>query len=124
MAGSPLGEGGWQGPVVAAVLAVWLRFRTYCQRGPRGPRKTAASVEMLSSVLSCDGRGGGGILLLAEAVLCGWYIGYIGLGTSLLMHPCRLQLFVSAFPLPGCLMQWIAYSLVVFRNAAASVVPP
>ena len=64
------------------------------------------------------------MLLLAEAVLCGWYIGYIGLGTSLLMHPCRLQLFVSAFPLPGCLMQWMAYSLVVFRNAAASVVPP
>ncbi len=69
-------------------------------------------------------EGGGGILLLAEAVLCGWYIGYIGLGASLLMHPCRLQLFVSAFPLLGCLMQWIAYSLVVFRNAAASVVPP
>ena len=67
--------------------------------------------------------GGGDCLLLAVVVLCGWYIGY-GLGTSLFMHPCRLQLFVSAFPLPGCLMQWMAYSLVVFRNAAASVVPP
>ena len=48
----------------------------------------------------------------------------IGLGTSLLTHPCRLQLFVSALPLLGCLMQWIAYSLVVFKYAAASVVPP
>ena len=88
-----------------------------------------------SSLVGCSGgdaglcsalgwEGGGDMLLLAEAVLCGWYTGYIGLGASLLTHPCRLQLFVSALPLLGCLMQWIAYSLVVFKNAAASLVPP
>ena len=66
VAGSLLGEVEWQGLAVAAVLALWQCLRMFYLQWPRGPRRTAALVELLPSFLS---RGGGNMSLLAEAVL-------------------------------------------------------
>ena len=51
-------------------------------------------------------------------------MGYVLLGASLLEMPWRGQLIVPILPVLMCLMQFIAYSFVVFKNAAASVLPP
>ena len=66
MAGTLVVEVLWQGLAVAAVMALWWYLRMFYLQWPRGPRRTAAFVELLPSLLS---GGGVNMSLLAEAVL-------------------------------------------------------
>ena len=66
MAGTLVVEVLWQGLAVAAVMALWWYLRMFDLQWPRRPRRTAAFVELLPSLLS---GGGVNMSLLAEAVL-------------------------------------------------------
>ena len=89
-----------------------------------GAQGSSSAVCIRGVVTLFAGEGGGNMSLLAEAVLCCWYMGYVLLGASLLEVPWRGQLIVLVLPVLMFLMQFIAYSFVVFKKAAASVLPP